>query len=212
MSEMVAFCELLTQRERQAGRLGEDMEYRLPTEAEWECAARAGSSTRWSCGDDPAVLSHYAWFDRIGQDHPAPVAQLWPNAWGFYDMEGNVFERCGEHQHTYPGGTIHVPWILRLPESNSWTEFYAARGGSYNMGAVACEPTMRRSFPIESRVSHVGFRLACGRVFPVVTDARKFDNGSPPQILNHEYIHAKPSYQAIMKAQSMKAQTPAEKN
>src|SRR5262249_19308284 len=66
--------------------------YRLLTEAEWEYACRARSTTRWSFGDDQEKLEKHAWYRNNSQDEPRPVGQKEPNAWGLYDMHGNVYE------------------------------------------------------------------------------------------------------------------------
>jgi formylglycine-generating enzyme required for sulfatase activity len=92
------YCALLTQRELAAGRISPGSRYRLPTEAEWECAARAGTTTRFSYGDDPfyASTTNYAWFLDLG--HPDlivhHVGQKLPNPWGLHDVHGNVWEWC----------------------------------------------------------------------------------------------------------------------
>jgi formylglycine-generating enzyme required for sulfatase activity len=89
------YCGKLTARERAAGRLPAGFEYRLPTEAEWEYACRAGTETEFYWGDDAGVSNDYAWHC-LDAAHCStqPVGQLTPNAWGLYDMSGNVMEWC----------------------------------------------------------------------------------------------------------------------
>jgi formylglycine-generating enzyme required for sulfatase activity len=160
MRDIVAFCDALTAQELAAGRLPADEVYRLPTEAEWESAARAGSDARYVCGDDAAALPWYAWFDITGG--PRPVASKWPNAWGFYDMAGNVLQVTAELQDRYPGTPQTDPY-LHFRASFHW---FAARGGAWNMGAVACQTTMRRGIYVQSRCPFVGFRIARGKALP----------------------------------------------
>ena len=91
--DAVEFCRRLSElpEEKQAGRL-----YRLPTEAEWEYACRAGSTTRYYFGDDQSLLSEYAWFDDNSHRRTHPVGEKKPNSWGLYDMHGNNFEWCSD--------------------------------------------------------------------------------------------------------------------
>jgi formylglycine-generating enzyme required for sulfatase activity len=80
--------------------------YRLPTEAEYEYACRAGTTTRYLCGDSPGKLGDFAWFEKNSGGHPRPVGQKEPNAWGLYDISGNLWEWCNDfYQVDYYGGS-----------------------------------------------------------------------------------------------------------
>jgi formylglycine-generating enzyme required for sulfatase activity len=105
------YCAALTQRERVAGRIATNSVYRLPTEAEWEYACRAWTSTRFSYGDDPGStnLTNYAWYYDNSGGTTHPVGQKLPNPWGLYDMHGNVYEWCQDWYDVYPGGTALDP-------------------------------------------------------------------------------------------------------
>jgi formylglycine-generating enzyme required for sulfatase activity len=92
-NDAMAFCRWLSQREKRP--------YRLPTEAEWEYACRAGSTTRWSSGDSPEGLELYAWTPNSGGPTTHRVGTKKPNAFGLYDMHGNVWEWCLDRSGLY---------------------------------------------------------------------------------------------------------------
>ena len=89
--EAVEFCQ------KASAKTGHNV--RLPTEAEWEYACRAGTSTKYFFGDDPAKLGEYAWWDKNSDGKSYPVGQKKPNPWGLYDMLGNVIERVSDIYH-----------------------------------------------------------------------------------------------------------------
>ena len=100
--EAVEFCRKLTERERRAGQLPPGRAYRLPTEAEWEHACRAGSTTEYSFGDDAGRLWDHGWWggfddgNAAGGHHAHKVAEKLPNPWSLHDMHGNVLEWCAD--------------------------------------------------------------------------------------------------------------------
>jgi formylglycine-generating enzyme required for sulfatase activity len=128
--DAVSFCKRLSELpdEKTAGRV-----YRLPTEAEWEYACRAESETAFHFGGSSKLSDDFAWFGNSNkQTHP--VGQKKPNAWGLYDMHGNVFEWCGDWFNEYPKGAVSDPTgpkegVLRVNRGGSW-EFGAASGRS----------------------------------------------------------------------------------
>ena len=107
--------------------------YRLPTEAEWELAARAGTQSLWWFGDDPRELGSYEWYSRTqgGDDAPKTVATKLPSRWGLYDMYGNVAEWCIDASGV-PYPVIHQVDPLAEPAVNARTDIRILRGGSYN--------------------------------------------------------------------------------
>jgi formylglycine-generating enzyme required for sulfatase activity len=116
--------------------------YRLPTEAEWEYACRAGTTTRWSFGDSPAELAKFGWCKGNADKTTHPVRQLKPNPWGLYDMHGNVAEWCNDHyadQYDKAAG--------ENPHGPAAGKECVLRGGSWMSGEDDCRSSARHSEP-----------------------------------------------------------------
>jgi len=131
-----------------------DLNPRLPTEAQWEYACRAGSLSIYYFGDNPAELNRYAWFDKNSNSATHPVGQKLPNAWGLYDMLGNVYEWCAD----FYGNNYYPSSPAEDPAGPSSGEYRALRGGSWSFYAVNCRSGIRfRNMPTH-RFSNLGFR------------------------------------------------------
>jgi formylglycine-generating enzyme required for sulfatase activity len=150
-ADAMAFCQKLSAlpSERAAGRV-----YRLPTEAEWEYACRAGNDTAYSFGDDAQMLGEYAWFRDNSGKTTHSVGQKKPNAWGLYDMHGNVHEWCSDWYGDYPNGAVSDPVGPREGL------FLVLRGGSWIDGAADCRSAFRYWRYPSLRFDDFGFRLA----------------------------------------------------
>src|SRR5574342_190910 len=137
--------------------------YRLPTEAEWEYAARAGTTTSWSFGDDSSRLSRHGWYDaNTHRERMYPVGQLLPNRWSLFDMSGNAWEWTLDRRRPYPSGD-HVTEdvedaVLRISNDVARTR----RGGSFAYEWFTLRSAHRGDttyFPNQTR-DGVGFRVA----------------------------------------------------
>lgn len=152
------YCALRTQQERAAGLILPNYLYRLPTEAEWEYACRAGTTTRFYYGDDGGYtdLANYAWyFDNSGHT-TQPVGQLLPNPWGLYDVAGNVWEWCQDwYAPAYPGGRVTDP----PGPGSSPASARVFRGGFWNNQAGECRSAQRFYFSPSGKSGGIGFRI-----------------------------------------------------
>ena len=147
--EALAFCQKVTASERAAGRLPEGYAYTLPTEAQWEYACRAGTT-----GDYAGNLDSMGWYGDNSGNTTHAVGQKQANAWGLYDMHGNVWEWCRDWYGAYPGGTAADP---SGAASGSDRVF---RGGSWYFSAPYCRSAFRGRRSPGIRNSNLGFRLA----------------------------------------------------
>jgi len=182
--EAVAFCRKLTEQERSAGRLPAGYEYRLPTEAEWEYVCRAGTKEATYAGKmeikgarNAPVLDSISWYGGNssegytgrgfstadwaekqypgGDAGPRQVGGKQPNAWGLYDMLGNVNEWCGDwYADKLPGGSVTDP---HGPEEGSDR---VIRGGGWNEDARDVRAAARNGYEPGSRHHFLGFRVA----------------------------------------------------
>ena len=168
--EAKTFCQKLTVLKRKAGKLPAGESYRLPTEAEWEYACRAGTTTAFSFGDESKLNSH-AWWGGLdfeaalkGEFKAGPgnaareqyahkVGLKKPNPWGLYDMHGNVLEWCSDwYGEKLSGGTDPVG-----PEGGSYR---VIRGGCWGLPPDRCRPAARRNGVPSSGLYDLGFRVA----------------------------------------------------
>jgi formylglycine-generating enzyme required for sulfatase activity len=162
------YCYQLTLRERAAGRLPLWYAYRLPTEAEWEYACRAGTTTPFGIGDGKSLSSTQANFDGNFPYGGAAKGRYYnfttvcgsyaPNAWGLYDMHGNVSEWCQDWYGPYPGGKVTDP---KGPATGS---DYVLRGGGYDSPGQGCRSAERDSRSPDYRYLMIGFRVVLASV------------------------------------------------
>jgi len=150
-SDAMEFCRKLTERERSAGRLPEGYEYTLPTEAQWEYACRAGTTGQYG-GD--GNLDDMGWYRQNSGNTTHPVGQKQANAWGLYDMHGNVWEWCLDWYGNYPGGSVRDP---TGPASGTGR---VGRGGGWGSYAIGCRSAFRSGGVSGYRFNGLGFRLA----------------------------------------------------
>jgi formylglycine-generating enzyme required for sulfatase activity len=134
--------------------------YRLPTEAEWEYACRAGTSTRYSFGDDRESLGESGWYEENSGSRTHPVGQKGANALGLFDLHGNVCEWCwdGFDERSYAGAPAEDPsGRARVPDR-------VIRGGGWGSEPRGCRSAFRSWSAPGYRSNSIGFRLARSRI------------------------------------------------
>ena len=157
----LAFCKELTEIEKAAGRLPEGYEYTLPTEAQWEYACRAGTTTALNSGKNLSDTEQCPEIDEVGWylynsgEKTHPVGQKKPNAWGLYDMHGNVYEWCLDGYGDYPKSSVTDPMGFFSMDLN-----IVMRGGCMLNFAQRCRSAYRDHNILDYSYFNLGFRVA----------------------------------------------------
>jgi formylglycine-generating enzyme required for sulfatase activity len=165
--EAEEFARRLTALARHTGELPRDWEFRLPTEAQWEYACRAGTTTATSFGG--SLGNRQANFQgkpyNGGELGPSPrqvskVGSYAPNPWGLYDMHGNVYEWCRDWYHrTSLGGLDPDRSGMRGVRNTDGTYSRVRRGGGFSDDGLACRSARRHRYEPDRRADHIGFRV-----------------------------------------------------
>jgi formylglycine-generating enzyme required for sulfatase activity len=150
------FCKRLTDELRQRKFLAADEQIRLPSEAEWEYACRAGTTTAWSFGDDVKDIGTYAWYKVNAPGNDPPVGSKRPNPWGLHEMHGYVAEWCLD--------TWHPDYKGAPADGSAWTDGGATTEHIIRGGSFADEPDVQRCaarqhVPAKTRSDKLGFRV-----------------------------------------------------
>jgi formylglycine-generating enzyme required for sulfatase activity len=140
--------------------IGDDEVIRLPSEAEWEYVARAGTTTRYSFGDDPAELGKYGWFHGNAAGNDPPVGAKQPNAWKLYDVHGYLWEWCRDAWHAdyREAPTDGSAWLAGGDANQR-----VLRSGSWKDPAERLTSTTRRAASKDLRDDAVGLRCVLAK-------------------------------------------------
>ncbi len=148
-NEAFEFCERLTRLENAEG-----CRYRLPTEAEWEYACRADSTTTWFFGSTEPHLKRYGWVQTSKGSVLNPAGQLQPNPWGLFDMYGNAWEWCADHYDSYPLDQLTIDPRVVKPNNDR-----VRRGGSVGRYSIESTSSSRNALKGTVRDRETGFRV-----------------------------------------------------
>jgi formylglycine-generating enzyme required for sulfatase activity len=149
----------------------EEMTFALPTEAQWEYACRAGTTTFWHSGDSEAALREHGWFETKSYGKTHPVGKLRPNGFGLHDMHGNVSEWCSDW--------YSADYYANSPEDDPSGPLtgsdHPIRGGVWHYVSLICRSAYRDVYDPGRRLSSLGFRLACE--IPDMPESKPDDSG-----------------------------------
>jgi formylglycine-generating enzyme required for sulfatase activity len=157
-----AYCAALTTQQAPLGNVPAGYQFRLPTEAEWEYACRAGTTTEFNtgaalfCGDAKFYYSYHS-NSSCNSSSTVPVSSYAPNAWGLYDMHGNVYEWCLDSYAGYITGPVTDPFVTGGPDR-------VIRGGGSNYFSYVCRSARRPNLNPGSTYYDVGFRVVLAPV------------------------------------------------
>jgi formylglycine-generating enzyme required for sulfatase activity len=161
--DAVRFCQRATELMRRQKLIAADEVVRLPSEAEWEYVARAGTKTVYSFGDREDELDPYAWYTDNAAGNDPPVGAKKPNPWGLYDIHGYLWEWCADPWHDN--------YAAAPADGSVWSEGGDARrrvlrGGSWKDQASRLTSSFRREAPRDLRDDAVGLRCVLARQMP----------------------------------------------
>jgi formylglycine-generating enzyme required for sulfatase activity/serine/threonine protein kinase len=145
-NDAVEYCKWLSKQEQAI--------YRLPTEAEWEYACRAGTTTQYSFGDDKTLLDQYGWYNKNSAGMAHPVGTKLPNGWGLFDMHGSLYEWCGDYYDTN-WYEKRAPNLSQGPLDGTHRSI---RGCSWDLNASSCRSAYRGFYAPSGRHRFNGFR------------------------------------------------------
>ena len=158
--DAMEFCKALTDREKSVNRMPDKWGFNLPTEAQWEYACRADTTTVFNFGNEAEELPQYGWFVDNSDGRPKTIGTKKPNAWGIHDLHGNMGEWCFDwYGKAYPvDGSID-------PITKKASAFKVFRGGTYTDIAERCRAAYRNRITPDTRNPWIGFRVVLMRKY-----------------------------------------------